>query len=151
VLGPHFRDLVVLDLNLGTLPWVECYAGKLNQVFMNMLNNASQAVKSKHPAGLGRVHVRTAVHDGHVVVAIGDNGVGMSDAVKARIFDPFFTTKDVGEGTGLGLSIAYSIVEKHRGRIEVESRPGEGTEFRVVLPLEQPRTSTEHHLNAQRA
>jgi two-component system NtrC family sensor kinase len=151
VLGPHFRDLVVLDLNLGTLPRVECYAGKLNQVFMNMLNNASQAVKSKHPAGLGRVHVRTAVHDGHVVVAIGDNGVGMSDAVKARIFDPFFTTKDVGEGTGLGLSIAYSIVEKHRGRIEVESRPGEGTEFRVVLPLEQPRTSTEHHLNAQRA
>jgi signal transduction histidine kinase len=115
---------------------------------MNMLNNAAQAVRSKHPAGVGRVTVSTAERDGHVVVSIRDNGVGMSDAVRARIFDPFFTTKDVGEGTGLGLSIAYSIVEKHHGRIEVESAPGEGTEFRVLIPLVQPQTN---EIKAQRA
>ncbi len=151
VLGPQFRDQVTLDLQLGALPKVECYAGKLNQVFMNMLNNAAQAVKSKHPAGLGRVTVRTAQLDDHVVIAIQDNGVGMTDAVKARIYEPFFTTKDVGEGTGLGLSIAYSIVEKHHGRIEVDSTDGEGTEFRVVLPLEQPRQAHLDQPNAQRA
>jgi signal transduction histidine kinase len=145
VLGPQFRDLVTLDLQLGTIPRVECFAGKLNQVFMNMLNNAAQAVKQKHPAGLGRVSIRTALVDGQVVVSIRDNGVGMTDGTKARIYEPFFTTKDVGEGTGLGLSIAYSIVEKHHGTIEVDSVPGEGSEFRVILPLEQP------HQNALRA
>ncbi|MBL8003432.1 MAG: GHKL domain-containing protein [Flavobacteriales bacterium] len=148
ILGPQFRDQVVLDMQPGSIPRVECYAGKLNQVFMNMLNNAAQAVRTKHPAGLGRVTVSTAERDGHVVVSIRDNGVGMSDAVKARIFDPFFTTKDVGEGTGLGLSIAYSIVEKHHGRIEVESAPGEGTEFRVLIPLVQPQAN---EIKAQRA
>jgi len=145
VLGPQFRDQVTLDLQLGTIPRVECFAGKLNQVFMNMLNNAAQAVKQKHPAGLGRVSIGTALLNGQVVVTIRDNGVGMSDSVKARIYEPFFTTKDVGEGTGLGLSIAYSIVEKHHGTIEVDSVPGEGSAFRVILPLEQP------HQNALRA
>jgi two-component system NtrC family sensor kinase len=148
ILGPQFRDQVVLDMQLGTIPRVECYAGKLNQVFMNMLNNAAQAVKTKHPAGLGRVTVSTEQVADQVIVTIRDNGVGMSDEVMARIYDPFFTTKDVGEGTGLGLSIAYSIVEKHHGRLEVDSVAGEGTVFRVVLPIDQPRAID---LNAQRA
>jgi two-component system NtrC family sensor kinase len=148
VLGPQFRDTVTLDLQFGTIPKVECFAGKLNQVFMNMLNNAAQAVKQKHPAGLGRVTIGTALVDGLVVVSIRDNGVGMTDSVKARIYEPFFTTKDVGEGTGLGLSIAYSIVEKHHGTIAIDSVPGEGSEFRIMLPLEQPHTN---ELNAQRA
>jgi len=148
VLGPQFRDTVTLDLQFGTIPKVECFAGKLNQVFMNMLNNAAQAVKQKHPAGLGRVTIGTALVDGLVVVSIRDNGVGMTDSVKARIYEPFFTTKDVGEGTGLGLSIAYSIVEKHHGTIAIDSVHGEGSEFRIMLPLEQPHTN---ELNAQRA
>ena len=145
VLGPQYREHVEVDLQLGSIPRVECFAGKLNQVFMNMLNNASQAVKAHHPKGGGRVTIATAEREGQLVVTIRDNGLGMTDAVKARIYEPFFTTKDVGEGTGLGLSIAYSIVEKHHGTIEVDSVPGEGSEFRVVLPLEQPQ------LNARRA
>ena len=145
VLGPQYREHVEVDLQLGTIPRVECFAGKLNQVFMNMLNNASQAAKAQHPNGGGRLTIATAERDGHLVVTIRDNGMGMTEAVKARIYEPFFTTKDVGEGTGLGLSIAYSIVEKHHGTIEVDSVPGQGSEFRVVLPLEQPQ------LNARRA
>lgn len=148
ILGPQFSDQVMLDMQLGTIPKVECFAGKLNQVFMNMLNNAAQAVKQRHPAGTGRVSIGTALMDGQVVISIRDNGVGMSDSVKARIFEPFFTTKDVGEGTGLGLSIAYSIVEKHHGTIAIDSVPGEGSMFRIVLPLEQPHAN---ELNAKRA
>ncbi len=122
-----------LDPNL---PQVECYPGKLNQVFMNILNNAIQAtVDSNRDRESREVRVSTKTADGQVEVHIADNGAGMSEEVKSRIFEPFFTTKKVGEGTGLGLSIVLGIIEQHNGTIHVESAPGEGTEFVITLPL----------------
>lgn len=139
VLGPQVRDQVEFDLDLQEIPSVECFPGKLNQVVMNILSNAAQAVVGRHGPRGGLVAVATMRSGNEVYIKIKDNGPGMTDEVKARIFDPFFTTKPVGEGTGLGLSIAYSIVEKHHGRIEIESQVGVGTEFRIVLPISQPR------------
>ncbi|MBL7962467.1 MAG: hypothetical protein JNM31_01360 [Flavobacteriales bacterium] len=137
VLGSQLRDRADIQLDFGDLPEVECYPGKLNQVVMNVLTNAVQAVAARFHSnpGEGRVVIRTCTQGDDAVIAIKDNGPGMPEHVKQRIFEPFFTTKDVGEGTGLGLSIAYSIMEKHGGRIEVDSMPGEGTEFRLILPI----------------
>src|SRR3989344_4159985 len=113
------------------LPAVECIASQLNQVFMNLLVNAAQAI-DEH----GTITIRTAT-DGRdwVCIAIGDTGSGIAPEHLNRIFDPLFTTKPVGQGTGLGLSLSYSIVSKHGGRIEVESEKGKGTTFRVWLPI----------------
>jgi two-component system, NtrC family, sensor kinase len=135
VLAPQYRDRVEIDLHLGVVPKVECYPGKVNQVFMNILTNAVQATLMKSDNELRKVTVITIAEGDRVVVSISDNGVGMSDEVKARIFDPFFTTKPVGEGTGLGLAIVYGIIEDHHGTIAVHSTPGLGTEFRISLPI----------------
>ena len=117
----------------GVIPEIECLPTQLNQVFLNILMNAAQAM----PDG-GRITVRTGARGSEVWVAIKDTGRGIPAEQLTRIFDPFFTTKPVGEGTGLGLSVSYGIVEKHGGRIEVASQPGVGTEFQVVLPLKRP-------------
>ena len=117
----------------GELPLVECLPMQLNQVFMNMLVNAGQALPRR-----GNITLSSGRENGHVWIAIADDGEGIPEHLMARIFDPFFTTKPVGKGTGLGLSLSYGIVKKHHGRIEVKSRPGEGTEFRIVLPVAQP-------------
>jgi signal transduction histidine kinase len=115
----------------GTLPKISCSPSQINQVFLNLITNAAQAT----PDGGGVITLRTAAHGpGHVMVEVIDNGHGIPEDVLPRIFDPFFTTKEVGKGTGLGLSISYKIVESHGGRIEVESKPGVGTRFRVILP-----------------
>jgi signal transduction histidine kinase len=121
----------------GELPKVECYAGKLNQVFLNIINNALNAIKMKPAQGDESLTISTRLHKdaNQVSVSIKDTGIGMTDKVKEKIFDPFFTTKDVGEGTGLGLSIVFSIIEKHHGKILVESAPGKGAEFIIYLPL----------------
>jgi hemerythrin-like metal-binding protein len=111
------------------LPEVECLPSQLNQVFMNMLINAAQAIENK-----GTITVRTGVLDDEVWVEVEDTGKGISPEILSRIFDPFFTTKPVGKGTGLGLSLSYGIVQKHHGRIEVKSEMGKGTVFRVWLP-----------------
>ncbi|ATL47156.1 ATPase [Chitinophaga caeni] len=123
--------------NYGDLPKVECYAGKMNQVFLNIINNAVNAIKSKPEQGNHEsVTITTQqVDDQTVRIGIKDTGTGMTEKVKEKIFEPFFTTKDVGEGTGLGLSIVFSIIEKHHGRILVESAPGEGAEFIIYLPI----------------
>lgn len=139
VLGPQFRDAVKVDYDMHELPMLECYPGKLNQLFMNLLNNAAHAVKKQHGAQGGVVRITTKQVDGQVTVAIADNGVGMDGSVQSRLFEPFFTTKDVGEGTGLGLSIAKGIVDKHHGSITVQSEPGKGTIFTVSIPVNQPR------------
>ncbi|HEX5394658.1 MAG TPA: ATP-binding protein [Rhodocyclaceae bacterium] len=118
----------------GKLPLIECRLPELNQVFMNLLVNASHAIEKK-----GVITIRTGVQDKEAWVEIADTGCGMKPEVVEHIFEPFFTTKPVGKGTGLGLSVSYNIVQKHHGRIEVESTPGVGTSFRVCLPLEQPR------------
>ncbi|MFT3885674.1 MAG: 7TM diverse intracellular signaling domain-containing protein [Flavobacteriales bacterium] len=136
LLGSQLRGQVKVELELGQLPRVECYPGKLNQVFMNMINNAAHAAKEQHGDNGGTVTVTSAMDDDTVTITIRDNGVGMDEATLRRVFEPFFTTKDVGEGTGLGLSIAHSIIEKHGGRIEVDSAPGQGTEFRILLPVD---------------
>ncbi|MBI5614786.1 MAG: PAS domain S-box protein [Gammaproteobacteria bacterium] len=115
------------------LPRVECLVSQINQVFMNMLVNAAQAIETR-----GVITLRSGVRDAEIWIEITDTGKGMTPEVVSRIFDPFFTTKPVGKGTGLGLAVSYNIVEKHHGRIEVESAPGAGTTFRVWLPVRQP-------------
>lgn len=121
--------------NYGPLPKIECYAGKMNQVFMNILTNAFNAINMKHSDHEETVVISTHVENEQAVISIKDSGPGMTEKVKEKIFDPFFTTKDVGEGTGLGLSIVFSIIEKHQGRISVVTAPGEGAEFIIYLPM----------------
>jgi hemerythrin-like metal-binding protein/PAS domain S-box-containing protein len=124
-----YKAEVVKDY--GEIPDIHCLPQQLNQVFMNVLVNAAQAMDAR-----GSISVRTRLEDGEVCVTIADTGKGIAPEVLTRIFDPFFTTKPVGKGTGLGLSIAYGIVNKHQGRIEVESALGKGTTFRIRLPLQ---------------
>ncbi|HAX74455.1 MAG TPA: hypothetical protein DCY88_01105 [Cyanobacteria bacterium UBA11372] len=128
----------------GKLPLVECYAGQINQVFMNILSNGIDALDQRH--GLSTVdqrsptiRIRTQVlTPDWIAVRIADNGVGMTEAVKSKIFDPFYTTKPVGKGTGLGLSISYQIVvDKHGGLLRCLSTPGQGTEFIIEIPVRQ--------------
>lgn len=138
ILSPQLKDRVAVELDLRAVDVVECFPGKLNQVFMNMLNNAVQAVVARHGSSGGRIQVISEQAEGHTVISILDNGVGMKPETRARVFEPFFTTKAVGEGTGLGLSIAHSIIEKHNGRIEVDSVENEGSIFRIILPNTQP-------------
>lgn len=128
-----------VERGYGELPPVPGHAGRLSQVFVNMLVNAAQAI----PEGGGTVRVATGLADGHAVVTIADDGCGIDPATIGRIFDPFFTTKAVGHGTGLGLSISHGIVQEHGGRIEVASAPGRGTTFRVLLPLEPVAAATD--------
>ena len=116
----------------GNLPLVECIPSQINQVFTNLLVNASQAIEEH-----GSITIRTG-HDGDEVwVSVADTGRGIASENLQRIFDPFFTTKPVGKGTGLGLSLSYGIVHTHNGRIEVDSQVGRGTTFTVRLPVRQ--------------
>ena len=114
----------------GDLPDIECFPGELNQVFMNLISNAVQAIKED-----GVIHVTTRAEDGNIVIKIKDNGCGIPPENVNHIFDPFFSTKPVGKGTGLGLSVSHGIIEKHHGEINVSSTPGEGTVFTIVLPI----------------
>ena len=114
----------------GDIPAVKCYPQQLNQVFMNLLVNAAQAIE-----GPGEIKVRSFEEGGAVCVSISDTGCGMPEEHLKRIFEPFFTTKEVGKGTGLGLSIAYDILKKHKGEIRVKSEVGKGTTFTVVVPV----------------
>jgi PAS domain S-box-containing protein len=113
----------------GGIPEVNCIASQLNQVFMNLLINAVQAIEEH-----GRITIRTGHDEKTVWVEVEDTGKGIKPEQLGKIFDPFFTTKSVGMGTGLGLSLSYGIVKKHNGRIEVKSELGKGTSFRVFLP-----------------
>jgi len=116
------------------IPSIECLPSQLNQVFMNLMVNAAQAIDDKR----GTITLRTGrLGDKEIFVEVADTGKGIPEEVRHKIFDPFFTTKPVGQGTGLGLSLAYGIVKKHHGRFEVESEIGRGTTFRIVLPLSQ--------------
>jgi two-component system NtrC family sensor kinase len=122
---------VRLARDYGELPPVDCYAGQLNQVWLNLLVNAAFAVREG-----GEVRITTWGEGERVVVRVSDTGRGIAPEHLTRIFDPFFTTKPVGEGTGLGLSVTYSIVERHGGEIAVESEQGRGTTFTVTLPVD---------------
>jgi signal transduction histidine kinase len=158
--GKHPEIQVIKEY--GNLPKVECYVGQLNQVFMNLLSNAidaleelnvemlkvegSQPSSNFQPATLSSLQPSTpciristeVLNNDEVAIRIADNGLGMTEQVKGRIFDPFYTTKAVGAGTGLGLSISYQIVvEKHGGQLRCESLMGQGTEFVIQIPLWQ--------------
>lgn len=128
------------------LPLIECYAGQLNQVFMNLLSNAIDALDESLGKGMRHggatptptITISTALLDQQVTIQITDNGVGIPDRVKQRLFDPFFTTKPVGKGTGMGLSISYQIVtEKHKGTLQCASGSGQGTTFTITIPTRQ--------------
>ncbi len=126
----QLKGRVEVQREYGELPLVPCAPSQINQVFLNLIGNAGQAIE-----GEGTITLRTYAEDDEAVVEVQDSGCGMDRDTLAHIFEPFFTTKPVGKGTGLGLSIVFRIVEDHRGRIEVDSEPGKGTTFRLRLPL----------------
>jgi two-component system NtrC family sensor kinase len=129
------KHSVQLEKDYGVLPEIEAYPMQLKQVFMNLLVNAYQAIEARNDDEPGVIRIETALDGEEIVVRIGDSGVGISAADASRIFEPFFTTKPVGTGTGLGLSTSFNIIERHGGRISVESEPGQGTTFEVRLPV----------------
>ncbi|MDM9580619.1 MULTISPECIES: ATP-binding protein [unclassified Nostoc] len=149
ILQSRFKDSVdhpgiKVVKNYGDLPLVDCYAGQLNQVFMNIISNAIDALDNYDSRrAIAEIHanpniitITTEIIETNCVIRIADNGSGITEAVKERLFDPFFTTKPVGKGTGLGLSISYQIiVEKHGGTLRCISEPGQGTEFWIEIPL----------------
>ena len=117
----------------GDIPAIPCYGGKLGQVFLNLLVNAAQAIEQR-----GTITLRTGRDDGHIWIEVADTGCGIAPENLDRIFDPFFTTKETGKGTGMGLHLAYRIIQAHGGRIGAESTVGQGTTFRVELPVTGP-------------
>ncbi len=135
IIWNELKYKVTLERRYGELPLVECLPSELNQVYMNLLLNAGQAIAER-----GTITVATGKEgNDHVWIEFKDSGSGIPADLQQRIFDPFFTTKPVGSGTGLGLSISYGIINKHHGRIDVDSAPGQGATFRIVLPVRQPR------------
>ena len=130
LMSHELKDRVSIVREFGQLPIIQAFTGELNQVFMNLLINASQAIEGK-----GTIIVRTRADDSWIHIEIEDTGTGISQEDLSKIFDPGFTTKGVGIGTGLGLSISYSIIQKHKGEISVASEPGKGSTFTIKLPL----------------
>jgi len=140
------RPAIEVITDYGDLPLIECFPGQLNQVFMNILSNAIDALDEftfdysyeENQANQSRIHIQTSVQKQDVEIKIADNGIGMNEEVKQKIFENLFTTKAVGKGTGLGLAIARQIiVEKHNGSIQCNSSPGQGTEFVILIPIRQ--------------
>jgi signal transduction histidine kinase len=135
LMEPRFKGVVEVERQYEELPEVLCYPGQLNQVFLNLLMNACDVLEE---ANGGRITIHTEPTANGVRLEFSDTGPGISPEVQSRIFDPFFTTKEVGRGTGLGLSLSHGIIERHGGRIQVVSQPGEGTTFVIELPLVAP-------------
>lgn len=133
----ELKYIATLEREFGDIPDIVCYPQQLNQVFLNILVNAAQALEQQ-----GKITVRTWAADGSVYVAITDSGKGMTDETLKCVFDPFFTTKEPGKGTGLGLAISADIVRKHGGEILVDSSIGNGSTFTVRLPVAGPLSSS---------
>jgi signal transduction histidine kinase len=132
LLHNSYKNRIKIEKQLGEIPEVDCLPGQINQVFMNILSNAIQAIPAE-----GTIFVKTWQANATVKISIRDTGIGMSEEVQKKIFDPFFTTKGVGKGTGLGMSISFGIIQKHNGKIELFSKPNEGTEFIITIPVNQ--------------
>jgi signal transduction histidine kinase len=133
--GSEHHAKITIVKAYGSLPLVHCFPGQLNQVFMNLLANAIDAIEDAQ-SDINQITITTSVVDESAVVSIQDTGNGISEAMKQKIFEHSFTTKPVGQGTGLGLSIVRQIVvEKHGGELLVHSEPGKGSEFVVRIPL----------------
>lgn len=136
ILNHQLGNYIKINKKYSELPLVECYPGKLNQVFLNIMTNAIHAINLRWNKQIGgELTVATRSDDNNAYISIQDNGIGMDEATQKKIFEPFFTTKEVGEGTGLGMSIAYNTIKKHNGYIELASTPGVGTTFTLVIPL----------------
>jgi signal transduction histidine kinase len=139
---------IQITCQYGELPGVECYAGQINQVFMNILSNAADALEEaianpdwQRHHDRPEITIQTTVTEDRraVTVAIADNAMGMPENTRQRLFEPFFTTKPIGKGTGMGLSISYQIItETHHGALTCESTPGQGTRFTIQIPIRQP-------------
>lgn len=132
LLRNKYKNRIEIERDYGKLPPVECYPGQLNQVFMNILSNAIDAIEDR-----GNITIRTEESGGKITISIKDSGKGIPEAIRAKIFDPFYTTKEVGRGTGLGLSISHGIIEKHKGEVKVVSEIGKGSEFIITIPVKQ--------------
>ena len=132
LLRNKYKQRIEINKRYGKIPEIECYPGQLNQVFMNILSNAIDAIDNK-----GIITISTSKSNGSIRVSIKDTGRGISEDIQSKIFEPFFTTKEVGQGTGLGLSICHSIIEKHNGSINVKSEVGKGSEFVITVPVKQ--------------
>ncbi len=131
----QLKDRADVNMVLGKLPLIECAPSQIDQVFLNLIVNAAQAM----PEGKrGLIQIRTNCHDKTVSIEVEDNGPGIEPAVLEKIFDPFFTTKDPGTGTGLGLSVSQNIIQQHGGTIKVKTQVGLGTTFKITLPVKQP-------------
>ncbi len=142
ILNHQLKQRIEVVKQYGDLPLVECYPAQLNQVFMNILQNAIDALQDAGERPHKQIVIKTeTVAANQIQVRIQDNGPGMPSEIKNKIFDPFFTTKAVGKGTGLGLSICFQIINKHQGQMEVIAQPNQGTEFAIALPIQQPHSS----------
>ena len=137
LLAKHLLKSVTVDKQFGQIPAVVCSPSQVNQVFLNLITNAAQALEGT-PGNAGKITLTTRADTDGVTVDVSDNGKGIPPEVMPKIFDPFFSTKEIGKGTGLGLSISYKIVQQHGGKITVDSTPGKGTRFSVHLPLRPP-------------
>ena len=129
ILGNRMKERIEVVKNYGDLPGIMCFPGQLNQVFMNVLTNAVEAIPEK-----GKIFITTRMKGDSVEISIKDTGRGIPKEIMGKLFEPFFTTKEVGQGTGLGLSISYGIIERHKGKIKIESEEGRGSEFIITLP-----------------
>jgi PAS domain S-box-containing protein len=139
LLRHQYKDHIQIHREYTDLPLIECYPGKLNQVWMNLLANAIEAIHMR-PEGVsfpGKIYIRSKLYEEEVLIEIEDNGIGMKEEVQARIFEPFFTTKAAGKGVGLGMAIAKSIIEQHQGSIYYTSSEAQGTTFFIRLPLQR--------------
>ena len=131
----QLKNRADVRLSLGDLPLVECAPSQIDQVFLNLIVNAAQAM----PEGkMGLIDIRTDCDDTHVWIEVQDNGPGIPPEILKKIFDPFFTTKDPGTGTGLGLSVSTNIIQQHGGTLDVDSTVGVGTTFKITLPIKRP-------------
>jgi len=141
----EYKYVAEVEMNLGDVPLVNCYAGEINQVVLNLIVNAAHTIADvvKGTDKKGKIRVATRVLGDQVEISIGDSGKGIPVDVRARIFDPFFTTKEVGKGTGQGLAIARNVVvDKHGGTLHFETEVGVGTTFFIRLPINGPSTAS---------
>ena len=130
LLNNELKNRIEIHKEYQVLPKVYCHPGNLNQVFMNILLNAIQAIEQK-----GNIWIKTGQREGQVEISIRDDGRGIPEKYQNKVFDPFFTSKPVGKGTGLGLSISYNIIKEHHGQITFSSQEGKGTTFLIRLPI----------------
>ena len=135
IVNNEIRYSADVEIDIPNLPEIECLPTQLNQVFLNLIVNAAQAVK---PNVRGLIKISARELNESVIITFADNGQGIDKENILKIFNPFYTTKEVGKGTGLGLSVSHGIIQRHNGKIDVESKIGEGTVFTLTLPIHQP-------------